>query len=32
MVSHLSKDRAWAYIESGNVGGWVEIATIAFCR
>ncbi len=30
MVSHLSKDRAWAYIESGNVGGWVEIATIAF--
>ena len=30
MVSHLSKDRAWAYIESGNVGGWVEIGTIAF--
>ena len=21
MVSHLSKDRAWAYVESGNVGG-----------
>lgn len=30
MVSHLSKDRAWAYVESGNVGGWVEIGTIAF--
>jgi hypothetical protein len=30
IVSHLSKDRAWAYIESSNVGGWVEIGTIAF--
>ena len=30
IVSHLSKDRAWAYIESGNVGGWVDIDTIAF--
>ena len=30
IVSHFSKDRAWAYVESGNVGGWVEIGTIAF--
>ena len=30
MVSHLSKDRAWAYIESSTVGGWIEIGTIAF--
>lgn len=30
MVSHLSKDKAWAYMESSNVGGWVEIGTIAF--
>lgn len=30
MVSHLSKDKAWAYIESGSVGGWVEINNIAF--
>ena len=30
IVSHLSKDRAWAYIESSTVGGWVEIGTIAF--
>ncbi|MDD2896000.1 MAG: SH3 domain-containing protein [Aliarcobacter sp.] len=30
MVSHLSKDRAWAYMESSSVGGWVEIGTIAF--
>jgi len=29
-VSHLSKDKAWAYIESGIVGGWVEINNIAF--
>ena len=30
MVSHLSKDRAWAYIESSNVGGWIEIGSLAF--
>jgi len=30
IVSHLSKDRAWAYMESGTVGGWVEINNIAF--
>ncbi|MDD2887610.1 MAG: SH3 domain-containing protein [Aliarcobacter sp.] len=30
IVSHLSKDKAWAYMESSNVGGWVEIGTIAF--
>ncbi|WP_157352638.1 C40 family peptidase [Aliarcobacter butzleri] len=30
MVSHLSKDKAWAYIESSSVGGWVEINNIAF--
>ncbi|RXJ85515.1 C40 family peptidase [Arcobacter cloacae] len=30
LVSHLSKDKAWAYIESSIVGGWVEINSIAF--
>jgi hypothetical protein len=30
IVSHLSKDRAWAYMESSTVGGWVEINSIAF--
>jgi len=30
MVSHLSKDRAWAFIESGFVYGWVKIDDIAF--
>ena len=30
IVSHLSKDRAWAYIESSTVGGWVERGTIAY--
>ena len=30
IISHLSKDRAWAYIESSTVSGWVEIGTIAF--
>lgn len=30
IVSHLSKDKAWAYIESSTVGGWVEIGSIAF--
>ena len=30
IVSHLSKDKAWAYIESATVGGWVEINSIAF--
>jgi hypothetical protein len=30
IVSHLSKDRAWAYIESSTVGGWIEIGNLAF--
>lgn len=30
LVSHLSKDRAWAYIESSIAGGWIEIADLAF--
>ncbi len=30
IVSHLSKDKAWAYMESSTVGGWVEINSIAF--
>lgn len=30
IVSHLSKDRAWAYVESHFVGGWVQINDIAF--
>ncbi len=30
IVSHLSRDRAWAYVESATVGGWVEIGSIAF--
>ena len=30
MVSHLSKDKAWAYIESSTVGGWIEIGSLAF--
>lgn len=30
IVSHLSKDKAWAYIQSYSVGGWVEINSIAF--
>ncbi|PUE64559.1 C40 family peptidase [Arcobacter lacus] len=30
IISHLSKDKAWAYIESSSVGGWVEIDNIAF--
>jgi len=30
IVSHLSKDKAWAYMESSIVGGWVEINSIAF--
>ena len=25
IVSHLSRDRAWAYIESHFVGGWFDI-------
>lgn len=29
IVSHLSKDKAWAYMESSIVGGWVEINSIA---
>lgn len=30
IVSHFSKDRAWAYIESNFVGGWVDVNSIAF--
>lgn len=30
VVSHLSVDRAWAYVESHFVGGWVDINSIAF--
>lgn len=30
IVSHLSKDKAWAYIQSSIVGGWVKINDIAF--
>ncbi|RXJ94733.1 hypothetical protein CRU94_08175 [Arcobacter sp. AHV-9/2010] len=30
MVSHLSKDKAWAFIESGFVYGWIKIDDIAF--
>lgn len=30
IVSHLSKDKAWAYIESTIAGGWLEINNIAF--
>lgn len=30
IVSHLSLDRAWAYVESHFVGGWVDINNIAF--
>ena len=29
-VSHLSKDNAWAFIESSIVGGWVSINDIVF--
>ena len=29
-VSHLSKDKAWAFIESSIVGGWVSINDIVF--
>ncbi len=30
IVSHLSKDKAWAYVQSSTVGGWVQINNIAF--
>ncbi len=30
IVSHLSLDNAWAYVESHFVGGWVDINNIAF--
>ncbi|MFA9373607.1 MAG: SH3 domain-containing protein [Poseidonibacter sp.] len=29
-VSHFSKDKAWAYIQSSTVGGWVLINDIVF--
>ncbi len=30
IVSHFSKDKAWAYIQASIVGGWVSISDIAF--
>ena len=30
IISHFSKDRAWAYMQSSSVGGWVSIKDIAF--
>lgn len=30
IVSHLSKDKAWAYIQTHSFGGWVSIQDIAF--
>jgi len=30
IISHFSKDRAWAYMQSSAVGGWVSIKDIAF--
>ncbi|GGD34080.1 hydrolase Nlp/P60 [Malaciobacter pacificus] len=30
IVSHFSKDRAWAYIQASIVGGWVKVEDIAF--
>lgn len=30
LISHLSKDKAWAFIESNIVSGWVSINKIAF--
>ena len=29
-ISHYSKDRAWVYMQSGTVGGWIHINDIAF--
>ena len=29
-VSHLSQDKAWAYIQGSSFGGWVKIQDIAF--
>jgi len=29
-ISHYSKDKAWAYMQSGTVGGWIHINDIAF--
>lgn len=30
LVSHLSRDRAWAYVHSSNADGWVDSSAIAF--
>lgn len=30
LVSHYSKDRAWVYVQSYSVGGWIKIDNIAF--
>jgi len=29
-VSHLSKDRLWAYVESSVASGWIKVADIAY--
>ena len=29
-VSHYSKDRAWVYMQSNSVGGWIKVNDIAF--
>jgi len=29
-VSHLSKDKKWAFVEAGHVAGWVKVKDIAF--
>jgi len=29
-ISHYSKDKAWVYIQSNSVGGWIQIRDIAF--
>lgn len=30
IVSHYSKDKAWIFMQSGTVSGWVQISDIAF--
>ena len=30
IVSHLSKDKAWAYAQASSFGGWINISDIAF--
>jgi hypothetical protein len=29
-LSHYSKDRAWAYMQSSTVGGWIKVSDIVF--